>query len=144
MDSGEHRVGVTSPFSQAAGGLSGRGQRPSKTKVWVGSFLALTVGIGVGGLAWSNLKDPLRTLPAFPIEKYLSDFESLLGASFKADFRVDADLGWQEGTGRLLVFSAIGDHFNRNRVAVLVPAEIGATTFDKNQVYRVELEDTLI
>jgi hypothetical protein len=115
---------------------------PKKQKLITWAIVAAAILLVISGgvfLAVREIFDPLRTLPVFQTDKYFSNPDSLEGASFQADLRVDADLGWQIGVGRLMAFSVMteGGH---NRLAVLIPAKIAGTLFDKNQAYRVELE----
>lgn len=116
------------------------GYRKRKSAMWIIIALAVLLAISVGGyFALKAIGDPLRTLPVFPTEKYFSNPDSLAGTSFKADLRVDADLGWQMGVGRLMTFSVMSEG-SQNRLAILIPAKIVDAVFDKNQAYRVELE----
>ena len=117
---------------------SGRGKK--KSSMWVIIAVVALFALSVGGyFTLKEIGDPLRTLPVFPTEKYFANPDSLAGTSFKADLRVDADLGCQAGVGRLMAFFVMNEG-SQNRLAVLIPAKIADTVFDKNQAYRVELE----
>lgn len=108
-----------------------------KSTLWFGVvFVALLAVAGGAYYLVNAMGDPLRTLPLFPSEKYFANPDSIAGGTFKADLRVDADLGWRMGTGRLMAFSIMNES---NRVAVLIPAKIAGAAFDKNQAYRMEL-----
>jgi len=105
--------------------------------MWIIIAVVALLAIAAGAyFALNAIGDPLRTLPVFPTEKYFSNPDSIAGSTFKADLRVDADLGWRMGAGRLMTFSVMNEG---NRLAVLIPAKIGGAAFDKNQAYRVEL-----
>jgi len=113
------------------------GSKHGKSALWI--ILAVVILLAISGGAYFALNaigDPLRTLPVFPSEKYFSNPDSIAGSTFKADLRVDADLGWRMGTGRLMAFSIMNEG---NRLAVLIPAKLAGAAFDKNQAYRVEL-----
>ena len=111
-----------------------------RSKIWAGVFIFALLLLSTGGyFAVKEFGDPMRTLPVFPTDKYFSNPDSLEGASFQADLRVDADLGWQMGVGRLMAFSTMNEG-GQNHLAVLIPAKIADSLFDKNQRYRVELE----
>lgn len=87
---------------------------------------------------WGYLKDPYRTLEAFPVAKYLENYRSMAGSRFKAQLRVEADLGWKEGIGRLMLFSSAEEP---RPIAVMVPEAIGKSIyFTKGQTYQTELE----
>jgi hypothetical protein len=65
-----------------------------------------------------HLNDPLRTLEAFPSAKYMEGYRSLAGSKFRATLRVENDLGWKEGIGRLMVFSLTDDPLP---IVVMIP-----------------------
>jgi hypothetical protein len=83
------------------------------------------------------MSDPLRTLEAFPVAKYLENHRAVAGAKFKGELRVEADLGWKEGVGRLMVFTLPGD---TRPIVVLIPAQLSNIYFSKGQTYLAELE----
>ena len=93
---------------------------------------------GAGGTYIARfLNDPLRTMEAFPASKYFENYHSLAGAKFKGELRVEADLGWKEGVGRIMLFSTPTD--NRS-IAVFVPGPLANIYFVKGQTYLAELE----
>ena len=129
-----------SPF----GGISaviapdtGTGKRKSAMWIIVAAIVLFVIAVGAYS-ALNAIGDPLRTLPIFPTEKYFANPDSIAGSPFKADLRVDADLGWRTGTGRLMAFTVMNEG-SQTRLAVLIPAKIADAVFDKNQAYRVEL-----
>lgn len=85
----------------------------------------------------NHLNDPLRTLEVFPVTKYLEGYQALAGSKFRAELRVENDLGWKEGVGRLMAFS-IRD--SSHPVAVMIPSALAQTYFTKGQNYVGELE----
>ncbi len=128
---------VTSPFSDAEATLGDRRRNPRMFRILC--ILAVTALLAVGGgtFVMQMLNDPLRTLEPFPIKKYLDGYQSLSGAKFFGNLRVENDLGWKDGVGRLMVFS-LAEH--SEPVVVMIPAEAAQTYFTKGQHYEAELE----
>ena len=88
--------------------------------------------------AMRYLNNPYRTLETFSVSKYLDNYQSLSGSKYKADFRVEADLGWKEGAGRLMLFSTTDDS---RPIAVLIPASVATGIyFTKGQTYTAQVE----
>jgi hypothetical protein len=84
------------------------------------------------------LNDPLRTLENFPVAKYLDSYRGLAGSKFKGQLRVEADLGWKDGVGRLMLFTCPDDN---RPIAVMIPADVAnGMYFNKGQTYLAELE----
>jgi hypothetical protein len=135
--SGAEQSNVVSPFAHANATIpSARTSR--RSVVWI-SIAIVMVGIGgVGGMILAkHLSDPLRTLEKFPVAKYLENHRAVAGAKFKGEVRVEADLGWKEGVGRLMVFSTPDD---ARTIVVLIPAHLSGIYFSKGQSYLAELE----
>jgi len=108
--------------------------------MWVLAALLIIAVLGViGFFTFRYLSDPFRTLEPFPMDKYLSDYRSLEGAKFKADLKVNADLGYKPDTGRLMVFNVENDSDSRPLV-VLIPQNLSGIYFTKGQNYQVALE----
>ncbi len=84
-----------------------------------------------------HLNDPLRTLEPFPVSKYLDSYKSVAGLKFRADVRVENDLGWKEGIGRLMVFTLRDDP---HPIVVMIPATFAQVYFTKGQSYVGEFE----
>ncbi len=133
-DRDEERV-IVSPFAVGAPG-AGAG-RPA---AWAGR-----VGAAVGALAlvvlggWWGLRsaaDPMRTLEEFPAAKYFDGHRALAGLRFRADLQVEADMGWKEGVGRLMLFTAPGES---RALVVLVPDSLGNIHFTKGQKFEGEV-----
>ena len=130
---------TTSPFENVPAVMATEVERDRGRTKWMAVAILAVFAACIGvGLVWSTVSDPLRTMPVFPVEKYFASPNALSGASFKADLRVDGDLGWQAGVGRLMTFSFMNEP-EQNHLAVLIPSRIADTVFDKNQAYRVEL-----
>jgi hypothetical protein len=130
---------IISPFAQTTSTVqgSGRGSGPSWA-LWLVSILLVLVVLGViGYFTYAYLEDPYRTLEVFPVDKYMSDYRSLAGAKFKADLKVSADLGYDPGVGRLMVFTTATDS---RPVVVLIPPRLSGIYFTKGQNYRASLE----
>ncbi len=93
--------------------------------------------IGVGIFFTRFASSPYRTLEPFPLETYVGNYHALEGSRFKATLRVENDLGYSAGAGRLMVFSIEGD--GRTLVA-LVPARLADNLFSRGQRYTAELQ----
>jgi hypothetical protein len=92
----------------------------------------------VAVFAMRYVNDPYRTLEIFPVSKYFDNYQSLAGSKYKGDFRVEADLGWKDGAGRLMLFSTTEDS---RPVAVLIPASVAnGIYFTKGPTYTAEVE----
>jgi hypothetical protein len=136
---GEPSTPLRSPFSEVAGSVATKKRGLSRTFYLIAAVVAL-LGVGVGGGLWlsRHLSDPLRTLEEFPIAKYLESHRGMAGAEFRGELKVEADLGWKEGEGRLMLFSVGADP---RPVAVFIPVGIAqGTYFTKGQKYLAELE----
>jgi hypothetical protein len=134
----QEAAAVVSPFATAEAVLPTTGRKSSKKRVWlIVAAVLLVVGGGFGGLALTRyLNDPMRTLESFPVGTYLDGYRALAGSKFKADLRAEADLGWKEGVGRLMLFTTPDDS---RPIVVMVPAAIDVY-FVKGQTYLAELE----
>jgi hypothetical protein len=130
---------VISPFAQSEAIISRNKGSGGKLLLIIGmGLLLVVVGAVVSVFAMRYLNDPYRTLEAFPVSKYLDDYQALAGSKYKADFRVEADLGWKDGVGRLMLFSTADDS---RPIAVLVPAVVAnGIYFTKGQTYTAEVE----
>lgn len=130
---------VISPFAQTTSTVQSRGGGgKSSIALWLVSALLILLILGViGYFSFRYLSNPYRTLEDFPMDKYLTDYRSLMGDKFKAELKVSADLGWKSETGRLMVFTIQND--NRSLV-VLIPPKLGGLYFTKGQNYQASLE----
>lgn len=130
---------VISPFENTEAALPRKSGSGGKVAIWIGLGVLLLSAGTVGGVFLARyLNDPYRTLEPFPIAKYLESYRALAGSKFKGELRVESDLGWKEGVGRLMLFSTEGD---ARPIAVLVPAAVAKDIyFTKGQVYLTELE----
>jgi hypothetical protein len=138
----EHLPGndkVISPFAESEVAIS-RGKKGNGKLflvIAVGLFLVV-IGAVAAVFAMRYINDPYRTLENFPVSKYLDGYQALAGSKYKANFRVEADLGWKEGAGRLMLFSTSDDS---RPIAVLVPAAVAnGIYFTKGQTYTAEVE----
>ena len=128
---------IISPFSDVDGALHSVPGK-SKTGLWIGlTALIFTIVLVGGGVVIRHLNDPLRTLEVFPTAKYLEGHKSLAGSQFRGDLRVENDLGWKEGIGRLMVFSQQTDP---RPIVVMIPPSLAQIYFTKGQSYEGELE----
>jgi hypothetical protein len=130
---------VISPFAQSEAIISQRkGSGGKLFLIIVLGLLLVVVGAVAAVFAMRYLNDPYRTLETFPVAKYLDGYQALAGSKYKANFRVEADLGWKEGAGRLMLFSTSDDS---RPIAVLVPAVVAnGIYFTKGQTYTAEIE----
>ena len=130
---------VISPFAQTTSTVqsSGGGGKSSLALKIVSALLILLILAIAGYFTYNYLNDPYRTLEPFPMEKYLSDYRSMMGNKFKADLKVSADLGWKAETGRLMVFTVQNDS---RPLVVLIPPKLSGLYFTKGQNYQASLE----
>jgi hypothetical protein len=130
---------VVSPFANTEAVLPSKKRGGGKMPMLVVlAVILVAAGAGTGVYLTRYLNDPLRTLENFPVAKYLDGYRGLAGSKFKGQMRVEADLGWKEGIGRLMLFTCPDDN---RPVAVMIPAAVaGGIYFTKGQTYMAELE----
>jgi len=130
---------VISPFARTTSTVQATGARGSGSwALWLASSLLVLVIIGITGyFTYKYLGDPYRTLEPFPMDKYLADYRSMTGNTFKADLKVSADLGYTPEKGRLMVFTVQNDN---RALVVLIPTKLKDLYFTKGQNYLVSLE----
>ncbi len=135
IDAGENPI--ISPFSDLESPVLQK-RRKSPLALWIslGAFLCVVLAIG-GFFLTRYLSDPLRTLQPFPVGKYLESYKALAGSKFRGNLRVENDLGWKEGAGRLMVFSL---RDNPHPIVVMIPPSLAQIYFIKGQTYEGELE----
>ena len=101
---------VISPFAHSEVAISPNKGSGGKLFLIIGLSLLLIVAGAVAGIfVMRYVNDPYRTLQPFPVAKYLDGYQALAGSKFKAVFQVEADLGWKDGAGRLMLFSTTDD-----------------------------------
>lgn len=71
------------------------------------------------------------------MRKYLEGYKPLAGSKFRANLREENDLGWKEGTGRLMVFLLRDDP---RPIVVIIPPGLSEIYFTKGQTYEAGLE----
>ncbi len=130
------RYDYSAPFANAAPMLPVA--RKGNPVLWaiLGAVGALAV-IALGFVILESVKDPYRTLGIFPTEKYLSDYQGVVGSRFRANLIVDAELGGSFEKGRILTFR---EETSNKALAVLVPPDLAQIGFSKGQNYTAELE----
>lgn len=129
---------VASPFARTEASLPLTSHKTSRMALWIALGVGLLFFGGVGGTLLARyLSNPLRTMEAFPAGKYFENYRALAGSKFKGELQVEADLGWKDGVGRLMLFSTPSDS---RSVAVLIPASLPSLYFVKGQTYLAELE----
>lgn len=128
---------VISPFSDAEG-HSFHKKRKNGFTMWISLSLVFFFIVAIGGIfLFRYLNDPFRTLEPFPVSKYMDSYKSLAGSKFRANLRVENDLGWKDGVGRLMVFTIRDDP---HPIVVMIPPSLAQTYFIKGQNYQGELE----
>ena len=130
---------VISPFAENEAIVSRKKGNGGKLFLIIGvGLLLVVVGAVAAVFAMRYVNDPYRTLEIFPVSKYFDDYQALAGSKYKADFRVEADLGYKDGAGRLMLFSTSDDS---RPIAVLIPASVAnGIYFTKGQTYTAEVE----
>lgn len=130
---------VVSPFAHTEATMPGKKSNTGKMVGWVVLALILIAAGAFGGVFLTRyLNDPLRTLENFPVAKYLDSYRGLAGSKFKGQLRVEADLGWKENAGRLMLFTSPDDN---RPIAIMIPAAVAnGIYFTKGQTYLAELE----
>lgn len=130
---------IISPFAQTTSSIRpSAGSSGISLPLWIISGLLVILILGnVGYFAYKYLSDPYRTIEPFSVDRYLADFQPLTGSKFKADLKVQADLGWKENIGRLMVFTVSNDS---RPILVLIPPKLSGIFFNKGQTYQVSLE----
>jgi hypothetical protein len=130
---------VISPFAENEVTITrNKGSRGKIAWVVSAGLLLVLVGALLTFFATRYLNDPYRTLEAFPVAKYFEGYEALAGSKYRADFRVEADLGWKDGVGRLMLFSTADDS---RPFAVMIPLSVAnGVYFTKGQTYTAEIE----
>jgi len=130
---------VVSPFAQSENAVPRKNGGNTKVVLWIGLAVVLIAAGAVAGIFLTGyLNDPYRTLEPFPVSKFLDTPRSLMGSKFKAELRVEADLAYKEGVGRLMLFSTKDDS---RPIAVMVPTPVAKDIyFTKGQTYMAELE----
>lgn len=127
---------ILSPFSDAEQAVHPRRKKPPV--LWICLGIALLLILALSGFFFIHyLNDPLRTLEPFPVSKYLDGYKALAGSRFRAELRVENDLGWKEGVGRIMVFSMQGEP---RSLVVMIPPDLAQIFFTKGQSYQGELE----
>lgn len=128
---------IVSPFSDMESPILVKRQKKSHT-MWIVLAAIVAIAAIIGGyFLFRSLNDPLRTLEPFPVAKYLEGYKALAGSKFRGELRVENDLGWKEGAGRLMVFSFRDDP---KPVVVMIPPSLAQIYFTKGQSYVGELE----
>ena len=128
---------ILSPFSDSESPVLQK-RRKSRLALWISLGAVLCMLLVIGGFFLTRyLNDPLRTLEPFPVGKYLESYKAQAGSKFRGNLRVENDLGWKEGSGRLMVFSL---HDNPHPIVVMIPPSLAQIYFTKGQTYEGELE----
>ncbi|HQZ27440.1 MAG: hypothetical protein KA250_10420 [Verrucomicrobiales bacterium] len=130
------RYDYSAPFADAAPTMPS--VRKGNPALWAILGVVGTLAVlGIGYVIFQSVQDPYRTLDVFPTEKYLSDYQGVVGSRFRANLIVDAELGGSFEKGRILTFR---EETSSKSLAVLVPPDLAQTGFSKGQNYTAELE----
>ena len=128
---------VLSPFSDSESLVYHRKDK-NRGALWTSLGILLCAVLAIGAFFLVRyLDDPLRTLEPFPVSKYLDSYKTLAGSKFRGNLRVENDLGWKEGAGRLMVFSLRDEP---RPIVVMIPPMLAKLYFTKGQTYEGELE----
>lgn len=128
---------IISPFSDAESHVLQK-RRKSRVPLWISLGVIFCLFAAIGGFFLVRyLNDPLRTLEPFPVGKYMESYKALAGSKFRGNLRVENDLGWKDGVGRLMVFSLREDP---RPIVVMIPPSLAQIYFTKGQNYEGELE----
>jgi hypothetical protein len=128
---------VISPFFDAQSPSASGKKKRKVPLIWMLIGVLVVIIAVATPFFLKYLNDPLRTLEMFPVSKYLENYRSLAGAKFRGDLRVENDLGWKDGVGRLMVFTLQGEP---RPIAVMIPPAMAQIYFVKGQTYKAELE----
>ncbi len=135
----EEARSFVSPFAHTEASIPSMPQRQGPRFAWIGAIAISLVTAGVIAIfVLGYVNDPYRTLEPFPVAKYFEGHGAVAGAKFRGEMRVEADLGWKEDIGRLMLFTTEGDS---RPFAVMIPVAVGQEIyFTKGQTYVSELE----
>jgi len=128
---------VISPFSDVEDQTPRHRAKSSKVIWIVVALIGLSAMAIAGVFVSSYLNGTFRTWETFPVSKYLESHQALAGLKFRGDLRVENDLGWKDGVGRLMVFTVSE---NPQPIVVLIPPSLSQIYFTKGQRYEGELE----
>lgn len=103
----------------------GRRRTKKNNSIWVALVVLLL--LLCGGILYSLLDDPLRTIPSLPKE-YVADAKSYSGNHYKASGEIDSLLATGSTGERIISFKTDG-----SIIAVLVPKELVTQNFEKGQ-----------
>ncbi len=106
---------------------------------WIAAICVILILGGLLGFVIAQVfANRFRTLEPFPLETYIGNYHALEGSRFKTVLRVENDLGYTAGVGRLMIFSIDGDG---RAVAALVPARLADNNvFSRGQRYAAEVQ----
>jgi len=114
---------------------------PKRVRVSVFAVAAMVGLLVVAGFIWASGKgsnDRYRTLEAFPVADFFENHESLSGGTFKLSATVDAELGMEEGRGRLVTFR---DTQSKKVLPVMIPSGVmPGHAFSKSQRYKMVID----
>ena len=131
---------VISPFFDRQTEIVPPEKRKFRGWIWIvtAGFLLVVLGAIAATVSIRYINDPYRTLEEFPVGKYFDDYQSLAGSKYRVQLRVEADLGWKDNTGRLMLFSTADDP---RPFAVMIPVGVAnGITFTKGQGYLAEIQ----
>lgn len=96
----------------------------------------ITVLLGLGALQLQNFRNDPSNLAEFPAERYLENYQAVAGGRYHADLRVENELRFREGAGKLMI---LGTKNSQYSFPVLIAPELAEANFTKGQLYRFEI-----
>jgi hypothetical protein len=135
------KLGVMTPFEETAHPPAHSPHTSRSAIYWaLAGALAMALVVGAGVVAvmiWrSAVENPYRTLEVFSPDKYFDNPRALIGNRFQATLRIEGDLGWSDGIGKLMVMSAENDS---RYLPVLVDEDSLTYTFSKGQQFVAQI-----
>ena len=71
--------------------------------------------------------DGASATEAFPVDRFLESEANFAGNRYRLRASIDKQLGWEEGTGRVVVVKPEGE--TQSRIAVFIPARVDASIY---------------
>lgn len=107
--------------------------------VWILIILVLLLALaGIGRFFFSSTTEPFRHTPLLDPVAYLENSNSLRGATYKVEGKIQNRLAWTPNDGILLSLELNSP--GREVLPILVPAEFNNYNLQKNQEFIFEIE----
>ena len=130
---------VESPFEGQNKRIENTRGKKSQTKLYLIIAGVALCALAVGYFLMSNTgNDRYRTLESVQYNEVLDNHERLIGASFKIEGTVDAELGTEIAEGKLVTFR---DPNSRDVLPILLSSSVlDGKILNKGQKYQMEVE----